>query len=695
MSNCVRSMLRNRVGMEGLYELSVGGDIASLSAGGAASMIAVVFNRYTPKDSGNSSALEAYQRNESLLLETVRLSIGLMSGVSDLSCAKARLFHDAKLCPALALMLRLSITNSTYIGLICTCASMMCQRVPDCQDIFSTQTDFCATLGCSDVWCVKNSTGSTDTSTVLALLKVVKSLCYSNEHNRRLFCTQGIADIAVPVAVNCRDSKEGSAVLGLTCWAMYRLGVPRSTFLTSPESLSVVAQTLKCSDLKIKAAQSAFEAIAVLTKAPNQRNAVQLGLMQVCASTMNALNKFSDDAALVDAGVCALSGLCRECDQNRIALHRLGAISFIIKVLSRGSSSQSSVELAMRACADMITRNTEILTEIGAGSTLKVICESYQPKPGMVWSDDFSEAYCSFIGRLSAMGFTYQTKLTQYNFIDMMMLCTCKHLNSLPVCRSAMWAIYELSYRCKSNNIRLGSMGACQSVISVLKLHISVPLIELWACAALASLTANGCIDNIARVITVGAVIEISRVMENAVRVLASTNQSRQSFSAKHSSGADGSALGNDIEMLKFALWALCNISSVPTACAAFGDNGACAVCIDLLQLYYSRNVQLTILALLAISALCQTGSNRKKIKEYEKFDILEVLHSIGSHYTASDDEASLDLNRILKGTLERVRCSDVNLVLPYDQCSWDVSDGANNFAVRRQEDHLKVLSAC
>lgn len=53
--------------------------------------------------------------------------------------------------------------------------------------------------------------------------------------------------------------------------------------------------------------------------------------------------------------------------------------------------------------------------------------------------------------------------------------------------------------------------------MSVLKLHRNAPLVELWACAALANLTASdtqgstGTVDNVNRAVTVGIGGEIVR----------------------------------------------------------------------------------------------------------------------------------------------------------------------------------------
>ena len=234
-------------------------------------------------------------------------------------------------------------------------------------------------------------------------------------------------------------------------------------------------------------------------------------MMQVCNGVIAILNNYLYDSGVMSVGFLAISGLAKECLQNKDDMQRAGAIPLILKVMDRGNCSCNTVAVALQACVDLLTKNVEMLNEITSSGSLKTIKNTVSSVDAgnSAGGDAITQALCRFVAILSGMGSSLQLLLSDHQFCALLIKCT-RSLVSLPSCRLALWSICALCYRCTENRVQLGALGACETVLCVKRLHSDALLIQLWSCAAIANLTDRGNAENIDRLMELGVCEELS-----------------------------------------------------------------------------------------------------------------------------------------------------------------------------------------
>ena len=182
---------------------------AAISAAGATGLLLLVLHKYEPRpvlgESDSSKNNAQAPPHEDLLMQTVRFAICLMKGKTELSLSNARQLHQGDLCRSVANLLKCFKTSMTHVSWMCSCVSLLCQRVADSQQVFGRQTDICKTLSQKELWDLVQSSPAA----LLTLIKAVRALCYSHEENRRMFCTLHVVDVAVAAVGQCEPGTEG------------------------------------------------------------------------------------------------------------------------------------------------------------------------------------------------------------------------------------------------------------------------------------------------------------------------------------------------------------------------------------------------------------------------------------------------------------------------------------------------------
>ena len=182
-----------------------------------------------------------------------------------------------------------------------------------------------------------------------------------------------------------------------------------------------------------------------------------------------------------------------------------------------------------------------------------------------------------------------------------------------------------------------------------------------------------------------GACAQLKRLILSAL-VTADRGSSRSVVSIRRGSGSDGSKLGEDVDLLKYALWAVCNMCQNRPACEAFGSDGTCGVVMDVLHVFHKTNADITQLALSAITALSSSAINRSKLCNHQKYNLTEVMTEIGSFY----GHLNADLKSVLNIAKQRVFALE-SVGPSTEPFGYDVSSGALAFALRPREDKLEV----
>lgn len=182
---------------------------------------------------------------------------------------------------------------------------------------------------------------------------------------------------------------------------------------------------------------------------------------------MAALTRHATESSLLDLGFIVVSALCQQCAANKTAFQRAGVVSYTLRILSRGTCAQRAVGLGLGALTAVADDNRDLLYDLTSANSLRIVNQACMSVPESNWSDEFAQLYCVFLGRLASIGPPVQRKLSQLNFIELLMRCVTKHLVSLPVCRAAMWAVSELTFRSSDHSSRLG-----EKLVAVLVLVI-------------------------------------------------------------------------------------------------------------------------------------------------------------------------------------------------------------------------------
>ena len=140
--------------------------------------------------------------------------------------------------------------------------------------------------------------------------------------------------------------------------------------------------------------------------------------------------------------------------------------------------------------------------------------------------------------------------------------------------------------------------------------------------------------------------------------------------------------IGGEVEILKFALWALCNLSQDNRACIRFGELGLCGVCETILSKLHEVDVAVTQLTCSAISVLCLDESNKCKFKSLDG-----ALGTAEKYYSQRRLAPGVEtLLEVIEHTQQRL-ATEGRLepeVIPYD-----VSDASVGFALRMREESL------
>ena len=203
---------------------------------------------------------------------------------------------------------------------------------------------------------------------------------------------------------------------------------------------------------------------------------------------MAALTKHAAEASLLDLGFIVVSALCQQCAANKTAFQRAGVVHYTLRILSRGTCSQHTVGLGLGALTAVADENRDLLYDLTSANSLKIVNQACVSFPEANWSDEFAQQYCVFVGRLACIGPAVQRKLTQLNFIELLIRCVTKHLVSLPVCRAGMWAVSELSFRCADHSSKLGEL--CRALLPTPR-YVSMLLLRGAGCLRGGSVSAE------------------------------------------------------------------------------------------------------------------------------------------------------------------------------------------------------------
>jgi hypothetical protein len=273
-----------------------------------------------------------------------------------------------------------------------------------------------------------------------------------------------------------------------TCWCISKLSSPNDAFLTTPGAVGVVVTALRNNHVKASSALNAVDAVCTMCTVPGV--SLRIGAMNGCESVTQILVKFFSDADVLESCFMAVAELCRNCNQNKEAFYRVGIFNQIVKVLSKNGNTQILIAAVLRACFELSRGHRKNQEEISNINSLKTLYRA--ASSSFIASDVIASLACGFVGNLATMGTSFQMRLLSANFVNLVVDCVRAHGNSLNTCREGLWAICCLSYRCNENKVKLGSIGACETIMSTFKQYGQIiPLIALWSCGACANLTAN------------------------------------------------------------------------------------------------------------------------------------------------------------------------------------------------------------
>jgi hypothetical protein len=205
-----------------------------------------------------------------------------------------------------------------------------------------------------------------------------------------------------------------------------------------------------------------------------------------------------------------------------------------------------------------------------------------------------------------------------------------------------------LCYKNIDNKVKLGNMGACDMTVKILKAYGTVvPLIAKWACAACANLSA-GSSENTARLAASGASESIFSTLQAHAKIFGdlTKNRPQRAFSSTTSnfptdvntstddSGARNKTMTEEMDIVKYASWALSNLAQLSSVSTVLGQIGACESLTQILRDNYRDSGTLTLLLCITVSAMCQVAVNQEKFKAA---GILPIMSEINNKFVGGN----------------------------------------------------------
>jgi hypothetical protein len=349
--------------------------------------------------------------------------------------------------------------------------------------------------------------------------------------------------------------------------------------------------------------------------------------MHACEVLLGVFAKFVYNDEIVELCCMSISALCRDCFSNKSVFYSGGLATLMFKAIGRNGVSPNVVAAALRACAVVSQGHPDNQNTYGSAQALRVIHRAgYNAH---VASQAVATNLCGFVGSFATMSGMFQASLSNNGFLNLVLGCLRAHGTSVSVSREGVWAISSLCYKNIDNKVKLGNMGACDVTVKILKTYGQVvPLIAKWACAACANLSA-GSSENTARLAASGASESIFSILQSHANIVSDLNKKRpprafsntasnfatESVASAEDAGKKAKTVTEEMDIVKYACWALSNLAQLPGIATVLGQLGACESITQILRENYKDSGTLTLLLCITVSALCQVPANQEKFK--------------------------------------------------------------------------------
>lgn len=370
-------------------------------------------------------------------------------------------------------------------------------------------------------------------------------------------------------------------------------------------------------------------------------NPARFGSMHACEVLLGVFAKFINNDEIVELCCMSISALCRDCFSNKSVFYTGGLATLIFKAIGRNGVSPNSVAAALRACAVVSQGHPDNQNTYGSAQALRVIHRAAYNTH--VASQAVATNLCGFVGSFATMSGMFQASLSNNGFLNLVLTCLRAHGTSVSVAREGVWAISSLCYKNIDNKVKLGNMGACDVTVKILKAYGPVvPLIAKWACAACSNLSA-GSTENTARLVAGGASESIFSTLQSHAKIVSELNNSRPQRTSSNAAnaprdaaastenvGARSKTIAEEMDIVKYACWALSNLVQISSVSITLGQMGACESITEILRDSYKESGTLTLLLCITVSALCQVAVNQEKLKSA---GIVPILSEIMNKY--------------------------------------------------------------